>query len=94
MLQINWRVRFNNPVFWRNIAIAVVAPILTYLGVNWTDITTWNALWSLFYQAASKPVIIVAVICSVWNAVNDPTTEGDSDSTLAMSYNKPKSTKR
>ncbi|MBQ8264293.1 MAG: holin, partial [Oscillospiraceae bacterium] len=26
---------------------------------------------------------------SVWNALNDPTTSGITDSTLAMSYDKP-----
>lgn len=90
-MKINWKVRFNNPIFWRNIVIAIVAPILTYLGVNWSDMTTWSAFFNLFVQAASNPVIIVAVIVSVWNAVNDPTTAGDSDSIAAMNYTHPKS---
>lgn len=89
-MKINWKVRFRNPVFWRNIAISVVAPILTYLGMSWGEVTTWEALWDIFVQAISNPVIVVAVICSVWNAINDPTTKGDSDSTIALTYTTPK----
>ena len=89
-MKINWKVRFRNPIFWRNIVISIVAPILTYMGVGWESITTWNALGELFVQAISNPVIVVAVICSMWNAINDPTTKGDSDSELALSYTTPK----
>lgn len=93
-MKINWRVRFKNPVFWRNIVISIIAPILTYIGVSWEDITTWYALWDLLVQAVANPVIVVAVICSVWNAINDPTTSGISDSSLAMTYNEPKKERR
>lgn len=89
-MKINWKVRFKNPVFWRNIVISIVAPILTYLGMSWETMTTWYALWDIFVQAVSNPVIVVAVLCSVWNAINDPTTAGDSDSTIAMTYTQPK----
>lgn len=92
-MKINWEVRFKNPVFWRNIIISVVAPILAYMGVGWESMTTWGALWELFVQAISNPVIVVAVICSVWNAINDPTTKGDSDSELALTYTTPKENK-
>ena len=89
-MKINWTVRFKNPIFWRNIALAVFAPILAYYGLNWAQITTWAALGDLFIQAAGNPVVIVAVIVSVWNAINDPTTEGDSDSKQALTYVTPK----
>lgn len=92
-MKINWQVRFNNPVFWRNIAISIIAPILTYIGVGWEQITTWGALGNLLLQAVSNPVIVVAVICSVWNAINDPTTAGDSDSARALEYSSPKESK-
>ena len=92
-MKINWKVRFKNPVFWRNIIISVVATILAYMGVGWESMTTWGALWELFVQAISNPVIVVAVICSVWNAINDPTTKGDSDSELALTYTTPKENK-
>ena len=87
---INWKVRIKNPVFWVQIVTAVVLPILAYLGLSWEDMTTWEALGAVFIQAVRNPVIIVSVAVSVWNALNDPTTKGLSDSELAMSYDTPK----
>lgn len=89
-MKINWRVRFKNPVFWAQIAVAIFLPILTSLGLSWEQITTWGALWDLIVQAIGNPVIVVAVIVSVWNAINDPTTSGLSDSANALTYTEPK----
>ena len=50
---------------------------------------SWAALWAALVAAAKSPVIITAVAVSVWNAVNDPTTRGISDSARAMSYHEP-----
>ena len=44
----------------------------------------------MFTQAIQNPVILVSVAVSVWNAINDPTTEGVSDSKQAMTYTEPK----
>ena len=89
-MNINWLVRFKNPVFWRNIIIAVVAPILAYFSMDWGDITTWAMLGDLFIQAINNPVVLVSVMVSIWNAINDPTTAGDSDSKQALTYTEPK----
>lgn len=86
---INWKVRIKNPVFWVQIAVAIVLPILAYLGLSWEDMTSWAALGSIFVQAVSNPVILVSVVVSVWNAINDPTTKGFADSTRALTYDKP-----
>ena len=86
---INWKVRIKNPVFWVQIAVAIVLPILAYLGLSWEDMTSWAALGSIFVQAVSNPVILVSVVVSVWNAINDPTTKGLADSTRALTYDKP-----
>lgn len=86
---INWKVRVKNPLFWVNVVCAIVLPIMAYLGLEWEDVTTWAAFGNLFIQAVSNPVILVSVVVSVWNAVNDPTTKGISDSVRAMSYDKP-----
>ena len=88
-MKINWKVRFNNPVFWANLAMAVVLPVLAYLGLNWEDMTTWAALRAVLVQAVQNPVIVVSVIVSVWNLLNDPTTAGLSDSERALTYEKP-----
>ena len=60
-MRINWKVRFKNPIFWRNIAIAIVAPILAYFGLNWEQIVTWQAFGDLFVQAAGNPVAVFAI---------------------------------
>ena len=88
-MNINWKVRVKNPVFWVQIAVAVVLPILTYLGLSWEDMTSWPALGGIFLEAVKNPVILVSVAVSVWNAVNDPTTKGLSDSQRAMDYDQP-----
>lgn len=90
-MKINWKVRIKNPVFWASIAISIVTPILAYLGISWESITTWKALLDVFIQAISNPVIVVAVICSVYTSIIDPTTKGLSDSEQALTYTKPKS---
>jgi phi LC3 family holin len=89
-MKINLKVRLRNPVFWVQIAVAVLLPILTYLGMSWEDMTTWAALGGVLWEAIKNPVIVVAVIVSVWNAVNDPTTAGFGDSAQALTYEKPK----
>ena len=90
MTSINWRVRFKNPVFWTNVVLAIVLPILTHMGMNWEDMTTWAALGGVIISAVKNPVIVVAVVVSVWNAVNDPTTSGIGDSAQALTYDAPK----
>lgn len=88
-MKINWKVRLKNPVFWANLAAAIVLPILTYLGLNWGDMTTWAGLGRVLLAAVQNPVILVSVVVSVWNLINDPTTAGLSDSTRALTYNQP-----
>ena len=88
-MKINWKVRIKNPVFWANLAAAVVLPILTYLGLNWGDMTTWAGLFAVLLEAVKNPVILVSVVVSVWNLINDPTTAGLSDSERAMEYDRP-----
>ena len=90
-MKINWKVRVKNPVFWVEIGAAILLPILAHLGLNWEDMTTWVALGGVLLDAIKNPVIVVSVLVSVWNAITDPTTSGVSDSTQALTYEKPKS---
>ena len=89
-MKINWRVRFKNPSFWFQLVLSIVLPMFAYFGVNWEEMTTWARLGQFFWQAIQNPVVIVAIVVSVWNALIDPTTKGFSDSKLALSYDKPK----
>ena len=86
---INWKVRFKNPVWWAQMVLAIFTPILAYAGLTAQDLTTWSAVWELLSRAVTNPYVLGLVVVSVWNAVNDPTTKGVTDSTLAMSYDKP-----
>ena len=88
-MKINWKVRAKNPVFWANLAAAVILPILAYMGLNWDDMTSWQALGNDLFQAVQNPVIVVSVVVSIWNLINDPTTKGLSDSEKALDYDKP-----
>lgn len=89
-MKINWTVRIKNPVFWVQVASAVFLPILAYMGLSWEDMTTWGAIGGVLVDAIKNPVVVVAVVNSVWNAINDPTTAGLGDSSQALTYEKPK----
>lgn len=87
---INWKVRLKNPVFYVQVVLAVFTPILAYMGITAQDLTSWKALGRVISEAAKNPYVLSMVIVSVWNAVNDPTTAGLSDSHLANTYTLPK----
>ena len=88
-MKINWKVRARNPLFWAELAAAVVLPVLACLGLRWEYMTTWAELGAVLLEAVKNPVVLVSVAVSIWNAVTDPTTEGISDSPRAMTYEKP-----
>ena len=88
-MKINWKVRLKNPVFWAELVAAVVLPILAHMGLGWEDMTSWQALGSIFLEAVKSPVILAGVAVSLWNAVTDPTTRGLGDSDRALDYQEP-----
>lgn len=90
---INWKVRIRNPLFWVQVLLAVLMPILAYMGLTVEDLTSWTILGETLMEAVKNPYVLGLVVVSVWNAVNDPTTEGMGDSELAKSYIKPHSDK-
>lgn len=89
-MNINWKVRIKNPVWWAEVAAAIILPMLAAVGMSWNEVTTWAKLWEIIVAAIGNPVTVVAVVVSLWNAVVDPTTAGIGDSALAMTYNKPR----
>lgn len=89
-MNINWRVRAKNPLFWFQISLAIITPILAYLGLAWDSLTSWNVLGVALFEAVKNPYVLGLVLVSVWNAINDPTTKGVTDSKQAMTYEKPK----
>ena len=93
-MKINFKVRLKNPVFIVQFILAIFTPILAYAGLTAQDLTTWKALGDLIVNAISNPYVLSLVVVSVYNALNDPTTDGIlRDSDAAMSYESPKSSK-
>ena len=89
-MKINWKVRFSNPLWIGQLVLAILTPILAYLGMNLGDLTTWNTLGNVLLDAITNPYLLGLVIVSVFNIINDPTTKGINDSTKAMDYTKPR----
>jgi len=89
-MKINWKVRFKNPVFISQLALAIFVPILAYMGITVEDLTTWGAVGGVLWEAVSNPYVLVLVIVSVWNAINDPVVKGLSDSKQGLRYTRPK----
>jgi phi LC3 family holin len=88
-MKINWKVRFKNPLFYVQIFLSIMTPILTYLGLTATDITTWAIFGDVLLKAISNPYVLLLTFVSVYNALIDPTTEGFGDSEIALTYDKP-----
>ena len=86
---MNIKVRVKNPVFWVQILLSILTPILADAGLTAQDLTTWAKLGEVLIMALSNPYVLGLVIVSVWNALNDPTTKGITDSKRAMEYEKP-----
>lgn len=89
-MKINWKIRLKNPTWWMQIVLAIFGPIFAYFGVAMESITTWGSILDLILAALNNPIVVVSVIISVFNTINDPTTKGLSDSENAMKYSEPK----
>ena len=87
---MNLKVRFKNPVFIAQLILAILTPILAYAGLTVQDLTSWQALGEILLEAIRNPYVLGLIIVSVWNALNDPTTAGITDSAQALTYDKPK----
>ena len=81
---INWKVRILNKTFWLTLVPALALLLQTFLAVFnirlELDDTTDKLL--VFINALFAVFVIVGI-------VNDPTTSGVSDSTRAMTYERP-----
>ena len=83
---INLKIRLKNPIFYIQIFLSILTPILAYMGITAEDLTSWTYLGQVLFDAIRNPYVLFLVAVSVWNAVNDPTTKGISDSVRALTY--------
>jgi phi LC3 family holin len=89
-MKINLKVRFKNPLFYVQLVLSVLTPILAYFGLTTADLTTWYKLGDVLVQAISNPYVLALVVVSVYNTLIDPTTKGFGDSENALTYTEPK----
>ena len=82
---INWKVRFKNKRF----VIAFIAGLLL-LVKQVSVLFGYNLNTELFNTNINNVVDAVFLLLGLLGIVNDPTTQGFSDSEQAMTYEKPK----
>ena len=82
---INWKVRIKNKNFWIALIPAVLLLIQVVARVFGFEIDLGDLGNNLL-----AVVNAVFVVLSILGIVTDPTTEGITDSNLAMTYDEPK----
>ena len=84
-MNINWKVRFANKDFWMTFIPALLLLITVVAEVFGFTLDLGDLGNKLL-----EVVKAVFLLLSILGIVNDPTTAGTSDSTQAMTYQKPK----
>ena len=86
MPKINWTIRKQNPMFYIQLLLSVFVPVLAYLGINWSDVTTWETFFQVIVSAISNPYCLSIVAVSLFNTVVDTSSPGvnDSDHVLCL----------
>lgn len=81
---INWKVRVLNKTFWLTLVPALALLLQTFLAVFNVRLELGETIDKMlvFINALFAVLMIVGI-------VNDPTTSGISDSTRAMTYERP-----
>lgn len=84
-MQINWLVRLKNKAFW----VAIIPSLLLLVQ---TVAATFGLTLDLGEIGDKLLAVVNAVfaVLAILGVVVDPTTEGVSDSTQAMTYEEPK----
>lgn len=92
MKSINWKVRFNkdNITFIIRFVAALIIPVLAYLGLEVTDLTSWKLIGDVLLQFISNPFLLGLTVINALNMIPDPTTKGITDSEKALNYTEPK----
>ena len=84
-MMINWKVRIKNRAFW----LAIIPAVLVLVQVVAAVFGYTLDLGELGNKLLDV-VNAVFVLLSILGVVNDPTTSGLSDSSLALTYEVPK----
>ena len=84
-MKLNFKVRLKNKLFWTTMIPAVILLVMQVcklFGLN----LDFSGISSSLLDIVSTVFIILTIL----GIVNDPTTNGISDSDLAMTYKEPK----
>jgi len=84
-MNINWKVRLKNKTFWLSLIPAVLLLVQVVAAVFGYTLD--------FGELGNRLIAVVNAlfaVLSILGVVTDPTTKGVSDSTQALSYEKPK----
>ena len=84
-MSINWKVRFKNKTFWVTFIPAVLVLIQSVANVFGFTLNL-NELGGALLAVVEAIFVVLAIL----GIVTDPTTRGVSDSTQALTYEKPK----
>ena len=66
---MNLKVRVKNPVFWVQIVLSILTPILAYAGLTAQDLTTWGKLKYRVLKMRNVVGIVVRVSLAVKSTV-------------------------
>lgn len=83
-MMINWKVRVLNKTFWLTLVPALALLLQTFLAVFNVKIELGETIDKLLVLINALFAVLMIV-----GIVNDPTTSGVSDSTRAMTYERP-----
>lgn len=83
-MKINLRARFTNPNFVFRFIAAIFVPALAGIGMEWQELTSWGTVGSALLAIISNPVVVALTLYNAFNILSDGTTEGFSDSELAL----------
>lgn len=84
-MQINWKVRIANKDFWMSMIPAVLI-LIQAIGAPLGLVLDFGELGNQLLAIVNAVFAVLAIL----GIVNDPTTNGMSDSKLAMTYEAPK----
>lgn len=82
-MNINWKVRFKNPVFWMTVIPAITTCVYAILGA-------FEIVPALTENMVLNIATAIITALTTLGVLVDPTTAGISDSHLAMTYGAPR----
>lgn len=82
-MKINWKVRLQHKQFWVSLISFLIVLANQMAGIFHVDITLYNDQ----VTAISETVLSILALLGI---IIDPTTQGASDSTQALRYDKPR----